>query len=335
MIYMGRSQERPPRLRMIDYSASEIQVSEPGVAECVATPNSGTVRWVHVQGVHEAELIKTIARNFSIDPMTAEDILHTRQRAKAEEFPNYLFLVLHSVHYDAAERTLESGQVSICLGPNFVLSFEESHTDFSSPVVERLRTGRGRVRGEGAAYHVYSLLDLIVDQYFFVLEDVSDAIDTLESWLLSDRSLGPVEPIYDIKRLLLELRRLIVPVQDLAMRLRKPDQSFFPAHIDPCLHDLSDHIAIVNDNLHNLQDISTELVNLYMSRSSSRINEVMRTLTVIGSIFIPLTFLAGVWGMNFRHMPELDHPYGYPIVLGAMTASAVGMVAYFKRRGWF
>lgn len=355
-VYVGRAQSQQPRLTLTEFSDDFFQQSHPPLKQCQRPGENhiapGTTHWLHVHGVHDAELIKHISHQFKIDPLTSEDILHTRQRPKAEEFPDYLFIVLHSINVDIdghsntphdahlsghnhTGHALESGQVALCLGKNFVLSFEEGHTNFTRNVVRQLEATHKKLRGGGPTYLVYSLLDTIVDQYTVALEEVSDRIETMETELLARSTPGQVEPIYDIKRMVLELRRLMLPVQDLILRLRKPGSLFFPAEMAPVLQDLQDHITNVADNLRDVQEVSTELINLHMSRATFRLNEVMRTLTVVGSIFIPLTFLAGVFGMNFKYMPELDWTYGYPAALGLMATISASMLYYFKRQGWF
>ena len=346
-VYVGREQHEPPKLILAKYDATGYAESVPQLEDCERSTaaDAQSTYWLHLHGVHEAATVKELARRFQIHSLTAEDILHTRQRPKAESFPDYLFIVLHGVLWQDSEHQntrLESGQVALCLGPGFVLSFEESHTDFTATVRRQLTaeaqhsdTQKRKLLSSGPAYLVYALLDSLIDQYAVTVEELSDTTESMEARLLARSTPGPVEPIYNAKRMVLEARRLMLPVQDLVTRLRKPDSPFFPQSMAPVLQDLQDHITSAADNLRDLQEVSTELVNLYMSRASFRMNEVMQTLTVIGSVFIPLTFLTGIFGMNFEHMPELHWPWSYPVALIAMVGLAGGMLYYFRRRRWF
>ena len=293
------------------------------------------VAWLDVVGVHDTGLLESIGNHFSIHPLTLEDIANTGQRPKVEEFETYLYMVLKMMDYDVVERKIQSEQVSLVLGPDFLITFQEKPGDVFEPVRERIRRGKGKIRGRGADYLAYALLDTIVDHYYTILERIGDDIETLEEELIANESnKTTLNDVHRLRREVLFLRREIWPLREMVSKLGKGDFELIQPSTHLFLTDVHDHVIQILDTIESYRDMLASLLDLYLSTISNRMNEVMKVLTMIATIFIPITFVAGLYGMNFEHMPELHWRWGYLGVWGIFVFIAVAMVLYFKKKRW-
>lgn len=324
------------RMRLMDYGADRLEEREvQDIAEVFPLKEIATVSWINIDGLHDLNLIETLGRHFRIHPLTLEDIVNTGHRPKAEEFDEYLFLVFKMLYYDEDQRHIESEQVSMVLGRNFLISFQELPGDVFDPVRERLQKNKGRIRRSGCDYLAYALIDAVVDHYFMVLETLGDKIEVLEDALLQEAEPEVLHQIYQLKRELIYFRKQVWPIREMINRLVKEESAFIDDEVDIFFNDVYDHTIQIIDTIESFRDVLTGLLDVFLSTASNRMNEVMKVLTIIATIFIPLTFIAGIYGMNFEHMPELRWRWAYPALWGIMIAVFVGMILWFKHKRWF
>lgn len=335
-MHIGTDRGSPPRLSLLHYDSEQFEESEiSDVATGVAARVRPGVTWINVEGVHEVGLLERFAESFGLHPLVTEDIANTSQRPKLEDYGSYLYIVVRMLSWHAETREVISEQVSLILGPNFVLSFQEGiEGDAFNPIRERLRSAKGRVRREGADYLAYSLIDAIVDGYFVVLERLGEEIERLDEELAGSRTAGVARGIHLLKREMIYLRRSVWPLRETINGLQRAESSLVRPSTAVYLKDVYDHSIEVIDSVETYRDVLTGMLENHLSLLTTRLNEVMKVLTVIATIFIPLSFITGIYGMNFRHMPELGWRWGYPLVLGVMAAIGVGMLAIFRRQRW-
>ncbi len=304
------------------------------VEDCRVFRDKSTITWINVDGLQDLALLETLGKCYGLHPLALEDILNTDQRPKTEDYGDYLYTVLRMFYYGTDAKEFVSEQISIILGKNFVITFQERAGDVLDPVRERIRNGKGRVRTSGADYLAYALIDAIVDGYFAVLEQIGESIEALEMQLLDDPSQDILREIHRLKRELLFFRKSVWPVRELISSLRRDMPNMIQKETGYYLRDVHDHSIQVIDVVETLREILSGMLDIYLSTVSNRMNSVMKVLTIIATIFIPLTFIAGVYGMNFKYMPELDWPWSYPLLWGVMIAILIGMVVYFKKKDW-
>jgi len=279
-------------------------------------------------------VIEKLGTAFDLHPLLLEDILSTAQRPKFEDYEKSIFLVLKMLRFGDDHQVVETEQVSLIVGPNFVLSFQERVGDVFDSVRDRLRSGKGRIRKLGADYLAYSLLDAIVDSYFLVLEKLGERIEDLEEELVSDPSQKTLRHIHTLKREMITLRRSIWPLRELVGGLQRSESPLVAESTRVYLRDVYDHTVQIIDTIESFRDMVSGMLDIYLSSVSNRMNAVMKVLTIIATLFIPLTFIAGVYGMNFEHMPELKWRYSYAVVWAVMIGVASIMLAYFRRKKW-
>ncbi|MSP25729.1 MAG: magnesium/cobalt transporter CorA [Myxococcales bacterium] len=328
-----------PDVRVVSYDADSIAEERlESLSGIAALRSRRKVVWVDVDGLGDAELIAGLGKTFGLHALTMEDVTHVHQRAKVEFFPTYVFVVVRMIH---SHEPLEMEQLSIVFGKDFVLTFQEGKPgDCLDPVRERLRQGRGRMRHSGPDYLAYALIDAVVDHYFPVMNRFADRLDGLEDEVLGEPYLDVVWAIHSVKRDLLTLHRAVLPHRDLLQALVRDPTPLVGEDARLHLRDVSDHAGQIIDLLACYREMAQALIEIHLNVASNRMNEVMQVLTIIGSIFIPLTFVVGVYGMNFDaesspyNMPELKMRYGYPITMALMALGTVGMLLYFRRRGW-
>jgi magnesium transporter len=304
------------------------------VAELHAFRDRPGILWVDVNGIHDADIIGRIGDGFGLHPLLLEDVLNANQRPKLEEHGEHLFLVLRML-LAGPDHEVEMEQVSVVLGARFVLTFQERSRDTFDPVRRRLAEPVSRLRQQGADFLAYALVDTIVDNYFAVLEGVGDRIEALEDVVVAAPDREALAAIYDVKRTLADLRRAIWPLRDALGTLARGDSPRVTAATLPYLRDVADHAIRTLDTIETYRDTAATLIDMYMSSVSNRMNEVMRVLTVIATVFIPLTFIVGIYGMNFTHMPELAWRWGYVAVWVVMVGTVLGLLVFFRRKGWF
>jgi magnesium transporter len=291
------------------------------------------VLWLNVHGLHEPEVMAEIGRRFKLHPLVLEDILNTDQRPKLDDYGDYLFLVARFFDYDDKDLTVTSEQVSMVIGRNFVLTFQERPTGNFNPIRDRLRENRGQIRRLGADYLAYALLDTVVDRYFAVLEGIGERAEQLEEELMLKATPRVLETLHFLKRETVTLRRAVWPLREIINGLTRGN-GFFGAEVQPYLRDIYDHTVHVIESLEAIRDLIAGLLDIYLSTISNRVNQEVRVLTVIALIFMPSTLLAGIFGMNFKVMPLLDNPNGFGIVVGLMLCVAATLGLIFWRRKW-
>ena len=334
-VYVGKKKDEKIKVTCIDYYGDTFEEKEvKTVDECFPLKDQPKITWINLDGVHKLDNIEKVGKNLKIHPLVLEDIVHTGQRPKMEDFNDYLFVVLQMLQYNEKENETKTEQVSIILGANYVISFQEDEGDVFDLIRERIRTDRGRIRKMGADYLAYSLLDAIVDNYFMVLEKIGEKIEDIEDELVKNPAQEVLHAIHSLKRELVYLRKSVWPLREVISRLERWDSHLIDKSMDIYLRDVYDHTIQVIDALETFRDMLSGMLDIYLSSVSNRMNEVMKVLTIIATIFIPLTLIAGIYGMNFTYMPELDWPWGYPMVYIAMLAVSGVMLVYFRRKHW-
>jgi magnesium transporter len=309
----------------------EIQPAE----VCVPPKDKNMITWVNIDGIHNLQIIETVGKCFQLHPLTLEDIVNTGQYPKVEDYGNYLFIVLKMLYYNSEINEIEVEQVSLCLGSHFVLSFqEETGKDVFSSVRERIRTGKGRMRKMGADYLTYSLIDAIVDSYFLILEDLGEKLEILEDRVVQEPVQKTLQEIHQFKRELIFLRKSVWPLREVISFLERGDSAIIQESMHVYFRDIYDHTVRVIETIETFRDILSGILDIYLSSTSNRLNAIMKVLTIIATIFMPLTFLAGVYGMNFKYMPELEWHWGYPLILLVMVSIALLMLAFFRKKKW-
>ena len=303
------------------------------VGECFPFQPTPTITWLNVDGLHRVDVLENLGARVGLHPLISEDILNTDQRPKLEDHDDHLFLVLKALYLDG-QGELEIEQVSIVVGERYVLSFQEKPDDVFHPIRDRLASGKGRIRRMGADYLAYSLVDTIVDGYFGLLERLGERIGFLEDDLIAEPTSETLREIHVLKREMIHLRRSVWPLREIIGGLERSESPLIQESTRPYLRDVYDHTIQIIDVIETYRDMLSGMLDMYLSSISNSMNAVMKVLTIIGTIFIPLTFLAGVYGMNFRHMPELEWTWSYPALWIVMLAIAITMVAFFRRRRW-
>jgi magnesium transporter len=335
-VHIGERKTERTTIEVIDYDAAHFEQKQVETAEdCIPYRDKPTVTWIDVEGIHQVEVLERLGECFGLHPLTVEDILNTDQRPKMEEFDSYIYVVLKMLSYDDERDEVVTEQTSLVLGANFVLCFQEGEKgDVFEPTRERLATGKGRIRQMGADYLAYSLVDAVVDNYFVILEKLGDEVEILEDELVSDPRPETLQAIHDLKREMIFLRKSVWPLREVIGRLERGETPLIKDSTRIYLRDVYDHTIQVIDSVETLRDMLSGMLDIYLSSVSNRMNEVMKVLTIIATIFIPLTLLAGVYGMNFSYMPELEWRWGYPVLWLVMLSVAAVMLLYFRRKRW-
>jgi magnesium transporter len=334
-IYTGEIKVATPRITVVNYSQESFEKSIcSSLQECQSFIKTTGTTWINIEGLHDVDLIKQVAEQFHIHPLTVEDILNVEQRSKVDEFEDYCYISLRILYWLPELKDFANEQLSIVFNNQFIISFEENKTQFFNPLYQQLGIKSGRLRQQGSDYLVYRLVDTMVDQYFVVLEGLSEQLETLEDIIISEPSPKNSRTIYALKRKVLVLRKAIWPIREAINRLLHSEIEFITPFTHIYLRDVYDHTIQAIDTLESFRDMLTGLLDVYLSSVSNRLNEVMKVLTIIATIFIPITFIASIYGMNFKKMPELDYPWGYPIVLLVMLIIAVLELIYFRLKKW-
>ena len=335
LVHVGDKKLREAKITVIDYDQSKLQESEIAKAEeCLVLKDKPTVTWINIDGVSDAQTLQKIGDGFGLHPLILEDVMNTDQRPKVEDFGNYLYIVLKMLHYDDEKGTVVTEQVSIVLGLGFVISFQETEGDVFDPIRDRIRTARGLIRKTGADYLTYALIDAIVDNYFAILEKLGEKIEYLEDELVTNPTLETLREIHELKRDMIFLRKSVWPLREVVSKLEREGSNLIKETTGIYLRDVYDHTIQVIDAVETFRDMLSGMLDIYLSSISNRMNEVMKVLTIIATIFIPLTLVSSVYGMNFTYMPELGFPWGYPLVLLTMAIIAAVMLVFFRRKRW-
>ena len=339
LTYVGEEIEHATKIKRIDYNATDYHIDAPIKLSACRIPGAETpyVSWVDVDGIHEPKVVAAIGQQYHLHPLLLEDVVNTEQKPKIDLYDDtVVFITLKMLHHSRQRQEIDIEHVSLVLGKNYLISFQEERTtDIFEPVIERIKASSGKTRRNGADYLLYALMDVMVDHYFVITERIGEKMDELEEQIVQERATQQtLGTLYNLKRELASIRRTVQPLRDILGVLLREESELIQHSTLPYLRDLADHVNQVIETLESYRELIGGLMDVYYSIVNNRMNSVMKTLTIVSAIFIPLTFIAGIYGMNFQNMPELRSPTGYFWVLFVMAAIAIGEIVYFKRRGW-
>jgi magnesium transporter len=335
LVHVGSQYAEKSKITVIRYNETFFEEKEiSSIKDLHIEKDKKEVIWINVDGLQDVKIFEDIGEIFGLHPLVMEDILNTDQRPKMEDYGGYIYLVLKNF-YEPKGENLHSDQVSIVLGKDFVLSFQERESDLEESIKEKISKNKGRIRKEGADYLAHAIVDNVVDNYFVVLENLEDKIEKLEDDLVKKPTQLTLHDIHMFKRELIMLGKSLWPLREAINSLARSDSPLIDKSIVVYFKDIYDHTIAIIDTVETFKDMLSGMLDIYLSTVSNRLNEVMKVLTVIATIFMPLTFIAGVYGMNFKYMPELEWKWGYFGVLGLMLIVALLMVFYFKKKKWF
>ncbi len=335
LVHIGEKKIDAVRITYIDYDEQNFEEKQvANIEECFKFKDTKTVTWINIDGIHDIVLIEKLGKQFDLHPLILEDILNTDQRPKLEDFDNYLFIVLKMLSYNDEKQMVEAEQVSLVLGNNFLISFQERVGDVFEIIRDRIRNAKGRIRKMGADYLAYTLMDAIVDSYFAVLEKLGEKIESMEEQLVTDPGEKTPQQIHSLKREMIFLRKSVWPLREVISGLQRADSQLIDESTGIYLRDVYDHTIQIIDTIESSRDMVSGMLDIYLSSISNKMNAVMKVLTIIATLFIPLTFVAGIYGMNFENMPELKWRWGYACVWAVMATVAVIMLFYFRRKKW-
>ena len=336
IVYLGEKKVDKVTIKVTEYDEAGAETYEiKSVEEIDPFTDTPQVTWISVCGLHETDFLKQVGEKFKIHPLVLEDILNVDTRPKIEITDDYLFIVMKLVLFNPDQKILETEQVSFILGRSFLFSFSERTDEIFNPIKDRITSQLGKIRKRGSDYLLYALMDIVVDHYFLALEKIDELIESLDDEVIKNPERSQIESIYNLRNLLLHIRRSVYPLREIVNQLIKDDSDLLDESIEPYLRDLYDHTIHITETIEQQREVTNGLMEIYLSMMSNRMNEVMKVLTVIATIFIPLTFIVGIYGMNFPNMPEMNWPWAYFAVWGIMIAVVVGMVVYFRRKNWF
>ena len=340
-VHVGERKAESVKMTVLDYTDTQCEFREvKQVEECFPYKDKTSTTWINIDGLHDVSLIEKIGVHFGIHPLIIEDILNTGQRPKIDIFEDYLFVVLKMHSYNSAARNIDTEQISLVLGKYFVLSFQEREGDIFEPLRARIINAKGRVRKAGSDYLLHSIIDSVVDNYFKVLEGIGEEIEDVEDSLIENPVPDTVKKIHSLKSESLFLRKSVWPLREVISTLEREESPLIKKATRIYMRDLYDHTIQVIDTVETYRDIIAGMLDVYLSSVSNRMNEIMKVLTIYAVIFIPLTFIAGIYGMNFNtekspfNMPELSWYFGYPFALGLMALIGISMLVYFRRKKW-
>ena len=333
LVHIGKLKKHIPKISILDYNKDKIEEKVvKNVEECFPFRKTSTVTWINIDGIHNSKIIGDLGKEFGFHPLLLEDIMNTEQRPKMDDFEDHIFITLKLLMYNNSHINTE--QISIIIGTNFVISFQEHEGDIFDPIIKRIRENRGKTRKMGPDYLAYSLLDAVVDHYFVVLERLGEKIEDLEEESITNPHPETIRALHQLKREMISLRRYIWPLRDVISGILRSGSKLIKKTTLIYLRDVYDHTVQVMDSIETFRDILSGMMDVYLSNISNKMNEIMKVLTIIGTIFFPLTLVTGIYGMNFDVMPELRWKYGYFIVLGFMALVAGFMLYYFRKRNW-
>jgi magnesium transporter len=334
LVYTGDSQVENPDVSIIHYNEGAISEKLLRGLDCPPSPFDNMITWYDVRGLNDVRIIEHIGQTFHIHPLALEDILNTQQRPKWEDYHNGIFLVARSLRLEEKSFELIVEQISFFLGNDFVITFQEDKHDIFHNVRERLNRSQGKIRQKKADYLTYALLDTVIDEYYLILDKTEETIEQLEEQILRHADKGTRNKIYQLKRLFSEVRRAVLPLRDVVGRFSREEGTFVEPSTNLFIRDLYDHVSQVLENLDTQRDMLTNLYELYNSELSNKSNHVMKVLTIVSAIFIPLTFIVGVYGTNFINLPETHTQYGYFAMWGVMILIATLQLIYFRKKKW-
>ncbi|MCB9061298.1 MAG: magnesium/cobalt transporter CorA [Halobacteriovoraceae bacterium] len=335
LVYVGnQSPSTKVQIELIEYDEENSKrVSIDNILDCTSTLTNRSISWVNIDGVHDVELIRTVGDFFNIHPLITEDILNTTQRPKVEITDEYIFATLKMIVFDENEETFTKDQLSIILLENLVVTFQEFPGDVFNSIRERIHQNKGRIRKMGPDYLFYCLIDSVVDEYFKVIDRLEIELEQIEDKI--EENKNTIQDIHWLKKELLYIRRVISPVRDFISALNRDEHPFISEKTSLYFRDVHDHCIQIYESVETIRDIVSGLIEMHLSSINNKMNSVMKYLTVFASIFIPLTFITGIYGMNFEYMPELKWQYGYFYLLGLLFFTGVTLLFIFKKKKWF
>lgn len=335
LFYNGEHKTEKIKLTLIEYGKDFSEKKElKKIEEAFDRKGKDTIKWVNIEGLHDISIIEKIGKEFKLHPLMLEDILNISQRPKMDDYEDYILIVLKMIYYNDKKKEIVTEQVSLVLVEQYVFSFQEFEGDVFDEVRQRILTGKGNVRKQGPDYLVYALIDAIVDSYFFILEQIGDCSEDIEQQLMEEPKKEVLQAIYNLKREMIYLNSSIWPLREVVGNLTRTDSVIIKESTRLYLRDVYDHILQVVDIMQSYRDIMTGMLDTYLSSISNKTNDVMKILTIFSSMFIPLTFLAGIYGMNFKYFPELELPWAYPAFWIVTLAIIALMLGYFRRKKW-
>jgi magnesium transporter len=341
LIFTGERKVENLKLSLISYDDQHYSsVDVESLDQFPELIQNGKVNWINITGLHDTLKLDALGKLFNIHPLVIEDILNTSHSPKFENYVDYIFIIAKMIDLNP-DKNINIEQVSFILGENYLITFQEDEEDVFNVIRDRIKSNVGRIRFHSTDYLLYRLLDAIVDNYFVVLENIEDKIEILDDQIISEKSRASLNQLYDFRKELMKLRRAVFPLQETIHAFLRERDNFITEAAFPFYRDLSDHVKYIYDSIENYREMTTSLLDVYMSSESHRLNEVIKVLTIISTIFIPLTFIVGIYGMNFNtelsrwNMPELNWIYGYPFVWGVMLFITALLVLFFKRKKWF
>src|SRR4030043_479558 len=335
LVHIGERKAKDLKITLIDYDEVHFQEREiEKIEECFVFRDRQTVTWINVDGLHQVEILEKLGECYGFHPLMLEDILNTDQRPKMEDYGDYIYIVLKMLDQSNKSNEIIMEQISLILGPNFVFSFQEKEGDVFDPIRERIRNGKGRIRKMGTDYLTYALLDSIVDNYFIILEKLGEKIEFLEEKLVARPIPETLQTIHHLKREMIFLRKTVWPLREVISGLERKESSLIMESTKIYLRDVYDHTIQTIDTIETFRDMVSGMLDIYLSSVSNRLNSVMKVLTIIATIFMPLTFLAGIYGMNFKYMPELEWRWSYPVIWLIMVGIGISMLIYFRKKKW-
>jgi len=335
LVHIGEKKSETPKITIMDYDEANFQEKEiKTIEECFVLKDKPTTTWINIDGLHQVEILERLGECYGLHPLVLEDILNTDQRPKMEDYGDYIYIVLKMLDQSNKSSEIVMEQISLILGPNFVFSFQEKEGDVFDPIRERIRNGKGRIRKMGTDYLTYALLDSIVDNYFIILEKLGEKIEFLEEKLVSRPTPETLQTIHQLKREMIFLRKTVWPLREVISGFERNESSLIMESTKIYLRDVYDHTIQTIDTIETFRDMVSGMLDIYLSSVSNRLNSVMKVLTIIATIFMPLTFLAGIYGMNFKYMPELEWRWSYPVIWLIMVGIGIFMLLYFRKKKW-
>lgn len=335
LVHIGEEKLAEPKVTVLHYSEDEYrEIVVEDIEQPLPVKDAPGVAWINVEGISHAGTIEKIGQHFNLHPLLLEDIMNSDQRPKMEDYDDHLFVVLKKIYFDGDDVAIHAEQISMVLGPHFVITFHENSGSIFDPVRLMLKNGKGRIRKQGADYLMYSLIDVVVDNYFTVLETLGEKIESLEAKLIANPGAGTLKAMQALKSNTIYLRKVVWPLREVISAMERDQSPLIHKYTHVYLRDIYDHSIHIMDSIEAFRDTLAAMLDIYLSSISNRMNEIMKVLTIIATIFIPLTFIVGLYGMNFEYMPELKFRWGYPAVLLIMLAVSVFMIFYFKRKKW-
>jgi len=336
VVFVGEKKVEEIRITLIDYDENQYAEREvKNIEDCFPCEDTPSISWINIDGVHQVDVIEKLGAHFVLHPLLQEDVVHTHQRPKFDEFDDHLFIVLKMFAFNEVDNELEAEQISFIVGANFVISFQEIQGDVFEQVRERLRNGKGRIRKKGSDYLAYALIDAIVDSYYTILEGLGEHIESLQEELVSEPKQEDLQIIQHLKRDMLFFRKSVWPLREVIGGLARSESTLIKEDVLVYVRDVYDHVIQAIDTIETFRDMLSAMLDIYLSSVGNRMNQVMKVLTIIATIFIPMTFLAGIYGMNFKYMPELEWRYAYPVFWLFVLSLFILMIMWFKKKKWF